>query len=48
VPRSADRRWSLCDLACSRPWSEPEWDRLVAAADGAATRRRLALRRATT
>lgn len=36
------RRWALGDLAASRVWSEAEWERLLAAADGPAARRRLA------
>lgn len=42
---AAGRRWALTDLAGSRCWSDAEWERLVAAADGPAFRRRLAMRR---
>jgi len=48
VPLAADRRWALADLAHSRRWSDEEWDRLLAAADTPAVRRRLALRRRAT
>ena len=36
------RRWVLGDLAASRAWPEGEWERLLAAADSPAARRRLA------
>ena len=42
----AARRWALGDLAASRPWSDGDWERLLAAADSPLLRRRLAARRA--
>ncbi|HEV8630731.1 MAG TPA: hypothetical protein VGV61_10475 [Thermoanaerobaculia bacterium] len=45
LERPADRRWALADLAGSREWDEAEWERLAAAADTPALRRRLLSRR---
>jgi hypothetical protein len=42
---AADRRWALADLAASRRWSDGDFERLVAAADTPAVRRRLGNRR---
>jgi len=45
VGSTVDRRWALTDLAASRPWTDGDWERLVATAGGAGERRRLAMRR---
>ena len=45
VESAAARRWALADLAASRPWEEADWERLLAAADSASLRRRMAARR---
>jgi hypothetical protein len=48
VQGAGARRWALADLAASRPWSDADWDRLLAAADSVAARRRLVTRRQRT
>lgn len=45
LPGASDRSWCLGALAEAGPWSEREWERIVAAAPTAAARRRLENRR---